>query len=162
MVVGDLNVKASSPEYYDLFFPNNAVTDQVESVKDDTAIAVATATNENKNPWHLQDFFSSAYSPSSSSSSSAHAAIDANEIDGECHTYDAEHNALVSIPEDSGRIDYVFGVTQLGCYSFLPLTCLTPSIVKHPRGQELSDHYPLVLQLLPSDKTTNDRKTGSN
>jgi endonuclease/exonuclease/phosphatase family metal-dependent hydrolase len=57
----------------------------------------------------------------------------------------ALQNSLVSIPEDCGRIDYIFGIERFGNYQFLPLQCLSKSLQVHPQGQELSDHYPLIL-----------------
>jgi hypothetical protein len=61
----------------------------------------------------------------------------------------AHENLLVSYTEDCGRIDYVFGVYKLGKYTFLPLECLSRTIQKQPKGEEFSDHYPLVMQLIP-------------
>jgi endonuclease/exonuclease/phosphatase family metal-dependent hydrolase len=61
----------------------------------------------------------------------------------------ALQNSLVSIPEDSGRIDYIFGIERFRNYQFLPLQCLSKSIQVQPQGQELSDHYPLVVELIP-------------
>ena len=79
------------------------------------------------------------------------------------HTYD-ESNTLVSPAHtgsnnrdgphvendgDYGRIDFIFGISRLGKHRFLPLKCLSRSIETQGKGQELSDHYPLVVQLIP-------------
>jgi endonuclease/exonuclease/phosphatase family metal-dependent hydrolase len=64
------------------------------------------------------------------------------------HTY-AGQNSLVCYQDDCGRLDYIFGVEQFGNYQFLRLECLSRAIVKHPFGEELSDHYPLVVELVP-------------
>jgi hypothetical protein len=63
-------------------------------------------------------------------------------------TYALE-NSQVAIPADCGRIDYIFGIQRFGKYTFLPLACLSRSIDKQSRGQELSDHYPLRIELMP-------------
>jgi endonuclease/exonuclease/phosphatase family metal-dependent hydrolase len=68
---------------------------------------------------------------------------------GETQQTYALENSLVSSPEDCGRIDYIFGVSRFGKYQFLPLECLSTSIEKQPHGQELSDHYPLVVEMIP-------------
>lgn len=65
------------------------------------------------------------------------------------HTY-AQENSLALSASDWGRIDYIFGVHRFGKYTFLPLTCLENSIPIPDVGQELSDHYPLVVQLVPT------------
>ena len=65
-------------------------------------------------------------------------------------TYSLE-NSLVSIPADSGRIDYIFEISRFKKYEFLPLVFLSKSIEKQPYGQELSDHFPLALELIPKD-----------
>jgi hypothetical protein len=63
-------------------------------------------------------------------------------------TYTME-NSYVAYPEDCGRIDYIFGIQRFGKYTFLPLECLSRSIDKQSRGKELSDHYPLRVELIP-------------
>ena len=64
------------------------------------------------------------------------------------HTY-ALRNSHVSYPEDCGRIDYIFGIQRFGKYTFLPLECVSRSIDTQPIGHELSDHYPLRVELIP-------------
>jgi hypothetical protein len=61
----------------------------------------------------------------------------------------ASENSYVACPEDCGRIDYIFGIQRYGKYAFLPLECLSRSIDKQSRGEELSDHYPLRVELIP-------------
>jgi hypothetical protein len=67
----------------------------------------------------------------------------------EQHTY-AKENSLAFSASAWGRIDYIFGVHRFGKYTFLPLLCLEKSIPIPDVGQELSDHYPLVVQLVPT------------
>ena len=64
------------------------------------------------------------------------------------HTY-AEQNQLACCPEDYGRIDYIFAVDVIDGRRFLPLKCVSSTILVQPPGEELSDHYPLVVEVLP-------------
>lgn len=74
-----------------------------------------------------------------------------NDIVREEQTY-ASSNSLVSFPEDCGRIDYMFMVDALEARDFLPLQCLTCHTCRQPHGNELSDHYPIVAQIIPSPR----------
>ena len=65
------------------------------------------------------------------------------------HKIDSIEDANSGREEDYGRIDFIFGVARLGKRNFLPLQCLSRSIEIQDEGQELSDHYPLVLELVP-------------
>eukprot|EP00539_Tryblionella_compressa_P003177 CAMPEP_0178747280 /NCGR_PEP_ID=MMETSP0744-20121128/8237_1 /TAXON_ID=913974 /ORGANISM="Nitzschia punctata, Strain CCMP561" /LENGTH=291 /DNA_ID=CAMNT_0020400505 /DNA_START=246 /DNA_END=1121 /DNA_ORIENTATION=- len=63
----------------------------------------------------------------------------------------ATDNSLANYPEDCGRIDYIFGVERYGTsHRFLPLKAVSRSIRKEPVGEESSDHYALLLDLLPA------------
>lgn len=64
------------------------------------------------------------------------------------HTY-SESNSLVNFQEDCGRIDYVFMVDSLEGRKFLPLHCLTCRTSRQRHGDELSDHYPIVAEIIP-------------
>lgn len=64
------------------------------------------------------------------------------------HTY-AEENELACCPEDYGRIDYIFSVDEINGQKFLPLQCLSNDVLKQTRGEELSDHYPLAIEVIP-------------
>ena len=64
------------------------------------------------------------------------------------HTY-AEQNQLACCPEDYGRIDYIFSVDVIDGRTFLPLKCVSSRILIQPPGEELSDHYPLVVEVIP-------------
>lgn len=67
----------------------------------------------------------------------------------------ALRNSLVRHPEDCGRIDYIFGVDSVNnesgnvSYKFLPLKSSRSTVIRHPDGEELSDHYPVLVELLP-------------
>ena len=90
------------------------------------------------------------------------------------HTYDSTCNSLVEFPQDSGRIDHVFllrsvqthlprhggdagtgpeaggnSAQQLLALDFMPLKCLRFEVVKGQLGDELSDHWPLLLEIVP-------------
>jgi hypothetical protein len=65
------------------------------------------------------------------------------------HSYALE-NSLVSYPEDCGRIDYIFGIDHFGSRKFMKLEAVSRSIHKEAVGMESSDHYPLIVELLPS------------
>lgn len=69
------------------------------------------------------------------------------------HTYD-QSNALVSFPEDCGRIDYMFMIDSVEEKAFLPLHCLTCHTCRQAHGDELSDHYPIVAQIVPSPEVS--------
>jgi endonuclease/exonuclease/phosphatase family metal-dependent hydrolase len=103
LVLGDLNIKADTNEYYDLLLLNNG--------------------------W--KDLFS--------------------DFDEEAETY-SRKNSLTCYPDDYGRIDYVFGVTNFKSgYRFLPLKCRHRNILEQPTGKELSDHYALQVELIPDE-----------
>ena len=65
------------------------------------------------------------------------------------HTYALE-NSLVSYSKDCGRIDYIFGIDEFGTHRFQSLKCISKSIQLQPNSQEMSDHYPLVVELVPT------------
>ncbi len=67
----------------------------------------------------------------------------------EMTTYDKD-NSLVSCSEDHGRIDYVFGIEEMDSKEFLSLRCQAVHVVRQSNGEELSDHYPIVVQIIPS------------
>jgi endonuclease/exonuclease/phosphatase family metal-dependent hydrolase len=70
---------------------------------------------------------------------------------GESHQTYALENSLVSCPADCGRIDYVFGIDSFGSsHKFMKLTATSRSIQKEPVGMESSDHYALIVDLLPA------------
>lgn len=63
-------------------------------------------------------------------------------------------NSLVCYPKDCGRIDYIFGIDRMndgnnGYIEFLPLRCTSSKIIRQAHGEELSDHYPIAVELLP-------------
>ena len=69
------------------------------------------------------------------------------------HTYSLE-NSLVCHPEDCGRLDYIFGIPKIDAIDgqdlkFMPLRCLSGNIVRQPCGEEMSDHYPIAVELVP-------------
>ena len=79
------------------------------------------------------------------------------------HTY-ALQNSLVEYPNDCGRIDYVFGIPHFTKQSttngtsrqeeltrvFMPLDAVSRFIRHDEVGAECSDHYALVLELIPA------------
>ncbi len=69
---------------------------------------------------------------------------------GESQQTYALENSLVSSPADCGRIDYIFGIDSIGSQKFMKLEAVSRSIQKEPAGMESSDHYPLIVELLPS------------
>jgi hypothetical protein len=56
----------------------------------------------------------------------------------------------VCYPEDCGRIDYIFGVYCFGKFNFLPMKAVSKTIEKELVGIESSDHYALLIELLPA------------
>ena len=134
LVVGDFNIKAGSTEYWETL-------EFLESM--------SGSTNSNdSNPW--KDYFTS---PDES-----------NEDNTAQHTY-AFQNSLAVYPDDYGRIDYMFGIQRFGkppkaienasqqtekyFRTFMSLNMVSRSIRKEPIGDESSDHYALVLEVVP-------------
>ena len=133
LVLGDFNIKAGSEEYW-------------ETVR----LLESTSVSSNSNHgW--KDFF-----------------LLPGETDDNVdqHTY-AVANSLAEYPEDCGRIDYVFGVQsfvnpkrresgrdvpqkQGTSRMFMPLKEISRSIRKEPTGVESSDHYALILEVIPA------------
>lgn len=72
--------------------------------------------------------------------------------DKRAHTY-AQKNDLACCPDDYGRIDYIFAVDKIGDMDFLSLTSLCSQIPIQMAGEELSDHYPVTVELIPSVET---------
>ncbi|KAI9003406.1 Endonuclease/exonuclease/phosphatase [Hyaloraphidium curvatum] len=74
-------------------------------------------------------------------------------------TYDKVNNALVEPgPGNHGRIDHVLG---LGAFEdpvsgrtveLMPLRCVGAEVVRQQPGLELSDHYPVVVRLVPEPR----------
>lgn len=134
LVVGDFNIKAGSTEYW-------KTLEFLESM--------SGLTNSNdSNPW--KDYFTS---PDES-----------DEDNTAQHTY-ALQNSLAVYPDDCGRIDYMFGIQRFGktpkaienasqqtqkhFRTFMSLNMVSRSIRKEPIGDESSDHYALVLEVVP-------------
>lgn len=70
------------------------------------------------------------------------------------HTY-AWKNSLAMYPDDCGRIDYMLAVDQFStndnrCYNFMPLKAVGKCIREEPVGEESSDHYALIVDLVPA------------
>ena len=132
LVVGDFNIKAGSKEYWE-------------------TIRLLESISVSSNGRHgLKDYF---------------LLPEETEDNIDQHTY-ALQNSLVEYPEDCGRIDYVFGIESFvsprGQESrseapqkrnsrrvFMPLNEVSRSIRKDPIGVESSDHYALILELIP-------------
>jgi len=64
----------------------------------------------------------------------------------------SQQNHWASSSDDFGRIDYIFSVQEFRGRHFLPLECTTRSLEKQSPGEEFSDHYPLMIELLPKKK----------
>eukprot|EP00534_Pseudo-nitzschia_fraudulenta_P004479 CAMPEP_0201136810 /NCGR_PEP_ID=MMETSP0850-20130426/55080_1 /ASSEMBLY_ACC=CAM_ASM_000622 /TAXON_ID=183588 /ORGANISM="Pseudo-nitzschia fraudulenta, Strain WWA7" /LENGTH=275 /DNA_ID=CAMNT_0047408135 /DNA_START=321 /DNA_END=1148 /DNA_ORIENTATION=- len=143
LLVGDLNIKAGSKEYWDTLMPS------------DSSLSVSNS-NENSHSW--KDYFY------------VQGKTDGNDNNNDDqHTY-AFQNSLVEYPSDCGRIDYVLGIQRFsepatsesthGVYRttnrqqaktriFMPLTAVARSIRKERIGEESSDHYALLVELIP-------------
>ncbi|KAJ3079383.1 hypothetical protein HK102_003823 [Quaeritorhiza haematococci] len=75
-------------------------------------------------------------------------------------TYD-RNNSIVEVPGNFGRIDYVLGVHGFSIKDpitgdkkwirTMPLKCVSFEVLKQPRGEEMSDHWPVIAQLVPSN-----------
>lgn len=66
------------------------------------------------------------------------------------HTY-ASQNSLVNCLAACGRIDYIFGIESFGyTRKFMKLKVVSRSIQREPVGMESSDHYALIVDLLPA------------
>jgi len=80
--------------------------------------------------------------------------------DDKDHTYDVK-NSLVTVKWAKGRIDYVFGINSLNNklvqqseednnrefnYKLVPLNCLSYDIIRQPRGEEMTDHWPIITK----------------
>ena len=140
LLVGDFNIKANSMEYHETFLP----------------LCLQRQDDDCHDGWN--DFFRD----------------DKDNTNEEEETY-ARTNSLAVCPEEYGRIDYIFGISKFTTKStipetttpmqrgdenineevrnqhlyFLPLKCQHKRKLKQPRGQELSDHYPLLIELVP-------------
>lgn len=133
MVVGDFNIKAGSKEYWETL-------EYMESV---------STPSDGNSSWI--DYFSF-----------PGGADDGSE---DQHTY-ALQNLLVEYPKDCGRIDYIFGIQRFGNLPkamvgttlqqsespriFMPLNAVSSLIRKEPIGAESSDHYALILEVIPA------------
>lgn len=135
LVVGDFNIKAGSKEYWETL-------EFVES-------RLASTTSNGDNAW--KDFFAS---------------VDDTDInDEDQHTY-ALQNSLALDQNAYGRIDYIFGIQRFGkppkaiestpqkeaesSRTFMPLNVVSRLIRQEPIGEESSDHYALVLEVIPA------------
>lgn len=131
LVVGDFNIKAGSKEYWETL----------------EYLRSTLGPSANDDGW--KDYF---FLPGET------------EDDTDQHTY-AIQNSLAEYPNDCGRIDYIFGIKSFGKplqrinstsqqqskyhRAFMPLNVITKSIRKEPMGYESSDHYALILELIP-------------
>ena len=132
LVVGDFNIKAGSKEYWET----------LEYLKSTSKLSTGS------DGW--KDYF---FLPGES-----------EEDNDDRHTY-ALRNSMVEYPNDCGRIDYIFGIQSFGkpldsvggtaqqlpqCRrAFMPLSVVSRSIRKEPIGDESSDHYALIVDLIP-------------
>ena len=73
--------------------------------------------------------------------------------DSKSHTYDASSNKYVSCKTDSSRMDYVFALDQIpskdGVIEVMKLKGRC-DIFKTAKGQDISDHYPLIVTISPA------------
>lgn len=134
LVVGDFNIKAGSKEYWETL-------EFVES-------RLASTTSNVDNAW--KDCF---------------ATNDSDFDDEDQHTY-ALQNSLALDQNAYGRIDYIFGIQRFGkppkaiestpqkeaksSRTFMPLNVVSRLIRQEPIGEESSDHYALVLEVIPA------------
>jgi len=80
--------------------------------------------------------------------------------DNKDHTYDVK-NSLVTVKWAKGRIDYIFGLNSLNKklveqseednyrefnYKVVPLQCLKYDIIRQERGEEMTDHWPILAK----------------
>jgi hypothetical protein len=80
--------------------------------------------------------------------------------DDKDHTYDVK-NSLVTVKWAKGRIDYIFGLNSLNKklveqseednnrefnYKLVPLKCLKYDIIRQERGEEMTDHWPIIAK----------------
>jgi endonuclease/exonuclease/phosphatase family metal-dependent hydrolase len=138
LVVGDFNIKAGSEEYW-------------ETLK--LLESMSALSNNGKHDW--KDYF---FLPGETG-------VDK---DDQQHTY-ALQNSMVEYPKDCGRIDYMFGIQRFATKlpesstdrettppqlkrirTFMPLSVVSRSIRKEPIGAESSDHYALILEVIPA------------
>lgn len=73
------------------------------------------------------------------------------------YTYDGHANSYVNpkTVRDSSRMDYIFVADAIpslanDIISVLKLKCLDCKILTQPKGEEISDHYPVVASLVPA------------
>lgn len=73
--------------------------------------------------------------------------------DNKSHTYDGAENRYVSCKQDSSRMDFAFFLDQIpskaGPVEVMKLRGRC-DIFKTAKGQDISDHYPLVISLTPA------------
>ncbi|OUM59649.1 hypothetical protein PIROE2DRAFT_14766, partial [Piromyces sp. E2] len=80
--------------------------------------------------------------------------------DDKDHTYDVK-NSLVTVKWAKGRIDYIFGLNSLNKklikqseeknsrefnYELVPLQCLEYNIIRQEKGEEMTDHWPIIAK----------------
>lgn len=135
LLVGDFNIKAGSKEYWEI-------------------LKLIESTSMLSDGNHgLKDFFSR---PG-----------ETDKTNEDQHTY-ALHNSMVEYPNDCGRIDYIFGIQHftepvrhklIACETslqqktirtFMPLVMISRLIKKEPIGSESSDHYALIVEVMPA------------
>jgi len=83
----------------------------------------------------------------------------ANTNEKEEPTFDGSRNSLILEARMSHRIDFIFALDKFVCTSepkdvitFMKLKAVSFSIGVQPRGEELSDHWPLITQVVPKDE----------
>lgn len=145
LLLGDFNIKADSDEYNDTFMP-------LSSASRRNTYTISRTLNirscKRQIDVVLNDFFSG-YCDSPKD-----------------HTYNID-NSLVEYPGDCGRIDYIFGIDCFGSKipgvvdgeldlndsnsyrNFMKLDIIHRSIQSQPIGSESSDHYALIVDLIP-------------
>lgn len=147
LVVGDFNIKAGSTEYRETLLGSCESSWLVPSAE---APSSPTRSDGRRRGWI--DYFAADDESSSSSRNDNNNTNKDRQQQQHHHTY-ALQNTLVDYPEDCGRIDYVFGIQRFDRATtrvFLPLTVVSRSIRREPIGGESSDHYALVLELIPA------------
>mmetsp|Transcript_1024 Transcript_1024/g.2987 ORF Transcript_1024/g.2987 Transcript_1024/m.2987 type:complete len:339 (-) Transcript_1024:483-1499(-) len=131
LVVGDFNVKAGSNEYDDLFAGDEG---------DNRKWVDLFASDQRKSSGVENEPNENGMARLVGAESAKHGTDD--------HTY-CIRNSLVSYPKDCGRIDYAFTLERFERHRLLALDCVHAEIERQQRGEELSDHYPLIFQLIP-------------
>jgi len=162
LVAGDFNIKAQTTEYYETLM----------------SLSNSNYNNNRRHNCSWKDFFSGIEEDIDNNTDNDDGSHAKREYHHHYHHTYSLQNSLVEYSNDCGRIDYIFGIQRFASAStpksskhvtiaefvseqeqqqddiitsrtFMTLDGVSRSIRKEPIGAESSDHYALILDLIP-------------